>query len=243
MIKDRLNRSNIYSLPNFWDQKAENYSDNSVSMWPNNSLNMLYHQEQQDLLKLYFEDLHNKNVVDIGCGVGRMAIYFANHGASVYGFDFSKKTIEIAREKNSHSSIVYDVKSVFEFNEVERFDIAFTWGVLTIACKNQVELDSVVANMNKSIKKDGRLILLEPIHSSFLHRVLRMNLLDFVRILEKNGFKVVEQRQLHFWPARIVLAYIPFPAFITVPVYFIGQFMMKFFSNSGDYKLIYAEKL
>ena len=84
---------------------------------------------------------------------------------------------------------------------------------------------------------------MEPIHANFLSRVLKMNLDEFIAILEEAGFKVRTIKQLNFWPTRILLSYFNIPMFITKPIYLFGQTMMKIIPNSGDYKLIYAEKI
>jgi hypothetical protein len=56
------------------------------------------------------------------------------------------------------------------------------------------------------------------------------------------GFRIVSIRQLHFWPIRLVLAYVPWPNFVTKPLYHLGQFLLKFspLRNLGDYKAITA---
>jgi len=42
---------------------------------------------------------HNvSKILDLGCGTGRHAIYFAERGFKVYGFDFAKKAVKKARE-------------------------------------------------------------------------------------------------------------------------------------------------
>ncbi len=48
---------------------------------------------------LDFFNQHNvKTVLDVGCGVGRWAVYLAKHGLQVKGTDFSERAIEIARK-------------------------------------------------------------------------------------------------------------------------------------------------
>lgn len=242
MYKDRKNRKKIYSTPNYWDTKAEHYNDKSVSMWPNNNLNVLYDVEQKELIDSFINDLKDKYIIDIGCGTGRMSQYFAHKGAIVYAIDFSEKSIDIAKQQNANKNITYQTLSVFQLDYTKHFDIAFTWGVLAIACQNETEVINAIKKIYNSLKEGGELLMLEPIHSSFLHRVLKMDLNTFLGLLENEGFKVVAVKQLNFWPIRILLSYFTIPMFITKPIYWIGQYLMKLFPNSGDYKLIYAKK-
>ncbi len=241
MIKNRKNRANIYNKESFWDEKAEEYDGNSVSMWANNNLNSLYHEEQKGVLNNYFKNLDNQDLIDIGCGTGRMSNYFSKKGARVKGIDFSSKSIEIARN-NSPGNVVYEVQSIFDFNESLQYDKAFAWGVLAIASSNRDELTQALTNIHRGMKEGGKILLLEPVHKGFLHRVLNMSIDEFVSVMRETGFEVEEVKQMHFWPARILLSYFTVPMCITQPVYKLGQSLMKYIPNSGDYKLIYAKK-
>ena len=86
------------------------------------------------------------------------------------------------------------------------------------------------------------MLLLEPIHRGFVHRVLNLNQREFCAVLEAAGFRNTGARQLHFWPVRFVLAFVPWPAWITTPVYHLGQVAMKLGGGrwGGDYKAISA---
>jgi hypothetical protein len=56
------------------------------------------------------------------------------------------------------------------------FDLVVSWGVLTVACKDRLELLGVMQKLYQSLKQDGKALLLKPIHQGFLHRVLNMTL-------------------------------------------------------------------
>lgn len=52
--------------------------------------------------------MHNKRVLDIGCGFGWHCIYAAEHGArQVLGIDISEKMLAVAREKTSSPIVSY----------------------------------------------------------------------------------------------------------------------------------------
>lgn len=79
VLMNRIYRENIYNLAEFWDTKAESFADKAVSMWPNSHLNELYHQEQLKVPHDDLPDMRNKQILDVGCGMGRMSRYFAEH--------------------------------------------------------------------------------------------------------------------------------------------------------------------
>ena len=50
-------------------------------------------------------------------------------------------------------------------------------------------------------------------------------------------------REMHFWPVRLALAYVPWPRWITAPGYHVGQTLLRRFGEGwgGDYKAIAAK--
>ncbi|PIR07436.1 hypothetical protein COY65_01505 [Candidatus Jorgensenbacteria bacterium CG_4_10_14_0_8_um_filter_39_13] len=64
---------------------------------------------------------HNvSRILDLGCGTGRHAIYFAQRGFEVYGFDLSRKAIKQAKEKAKEKGLrinlrVCDCRKTFPY--------------------------------------------------------------------------------------------------------------------------------
>jgi 2-polyprenyl-3-methyl-5-hydroxy-6-metoxy-1,4-benzoquinol methylase len=243
MISNRSNREKIYSTAAYWDSKAVEFEGDAISMWPNNHLNRYYHTELTLMVDRFFPTVRGLEILDVGCGTGRISYYLANRGAVVLGVDFSAKMIELAQRKSMGGNPRFRVQSVFDFNDHELYDGIVSWGSITFACSGRTELLDVLRRLRKGLKSDGRLLLLEPIHHGFLHRVLDMNMNEFCNILAQEGFKVREIRPMHFWPCRLLLAYVSLPGFITAPVYHLGQWIMGMgnYPAWGDYKAIYAE--
>jgi hypothetical protein len=113
---------------------------------------------------------------------------------------------------------------------------------VTIACKDRSDLLAILRRIRRTIKSGGVLVMTEPIHRGFLHRVLKMSLRDFLGVVDGGGFRVVKIHQLHFWPFRFLLAYLPWPRWFTRVAYKAGQGIIALFGNQagGDYKVIYA---
>jgi hypothetical protein len=160
----------------------------------------------------------------------------------VLGIDFSAKTIELARKLSSGVNPSYRVQSVFDLDERQVFDVVITWGCLTMACKNRVELREALARIRTALKTDGTIAVFEPIHRGFVHRVLDMDLPEFCEVMRAVGFEVGPVRQLYFWPARFALAYVSWPRLLTRVGYSCGQGLMQLrgMRQMGDYKAIRA---
>jgi len=212
-------------------------------MWPNRVLNELYDAEQKRVIADYFSRVDGRTLLDLGCGTGRFSRWFASQGAAVVGVDFSRDSLAIARGiAGAGDNPTYRHGSVFELDELEGYDLVFTWGVLTIACRDTLELLDALTRIRSALKPGGRLLLTEPVHRGFLHRVLDLGLPQFLDVMRQAGFEIEATTPLHFWPMRLALSYIQWPAWITVPGYHIGQALMKLpgLSRLGDYWAISA---
>jgi SAM-dependent methyltransferase len=76
-------------------------------------------------------DVRGKTILDVGCGSGLYAIYFAQHGADVTGLDFSANMIELA-ERNAREegcSVRFLHQDFLTFAPETRFDHALLIGV------------------------------------------------------------------------------------------------------------------
>ena len=116
---------------------------------------------------------------------------------------------------------------------------------MSVACASENELSEALNRIHQALKNEGKLLLIEPIHKGFLHRVLNLHLNQFLKILNQNQFEVIDLSQIHFWPFRLLLAYSDrIPKSITRFFYFFGEKIMNFFNHKffGDYKVILAQK-
>ena len=61
--------------------------------------------------------------------------------------------------------------------------------------------------------------------------------------MKQVGFRIDHLEHMHFWPARLALAFLPWPMVITSPAYKLGEtFMQSLLRNraGGDYRIIVA---
>lgn len=245
LLEQRRNRAEIYSRSDYWDRKAQELDGSAVSMWRNRHLNELYHAEQTALIEALAPDVAGLDVLDVGCGTGRMSAYFANRGAKVVGVDFASSAIEIARRDHAAATIDYRVGSVFELPFEAEFDLAISWGTLTIASRTHADLAVALERIRAALRPGGRALLLEPVHDSFLHRVLRISEREFLAAMSAAGFDVLEVRHMHFWPARLALAFIEWPRSVTRAAYAAGDGVMGAIFRRrrfGDYQMFHAAR-
>lgn len=58
-------------------------------------------------LRRFVPNLKNKRVLDVGCGVGSLSLYCAQHGAQVTGLDISSRAILIAQQAAQNQSFLH----------------------------------------------------------------------------------------------------------------------------------------
>jgi len=242
MVAQRQMRESIYSSAEYWNSKASYLEGHAVSMWPNNNLNRLYHDEQMQLLASWLPDLRGKTLLDLGCGTGRLSRWAAERGAKVVGIDFSDKSIAIASQQEPGGNPTYRTQSMFDLEDRDCYDVILSWGSITVACRSATEVRQVMAKLRRAARAGGEIVLLEPIHKGFLHRVLAMSLAEFESIMREAGFRILLTAPMHFWPARLALAFFAFPNWLTCSVYGIGQLIMRVpgLRHMGDYSAVRA---
>ena len=138
-------------------------------------------------------------VLDIGCGLGEMLSVFKENGWDTLGVEFNPFASDYAR-KNFGVSVIN--KSVYDFDESDKFDLIMMWGVL-----EHLYDPSGILNKCHSLLKENSLLVLEvPSSDSFLVRysettgkkvdriiegdkhIMLFSKASFKGMLEKSGF-------------------------------------------------------
>jgi len=97
-----------------------------------------------------------KKVLDVGCGSGFFAHEAAKRGAEVLGIDFSKKAIDIAREKYKIPTLHFEKLDVAQING--KYDVIVSIGTLE-------HMDyplNTLKLLKKRIKPNGKIIITSP---------------------------------------------------------------------------------
>ena len=107
-----------------------------------------------------FKIAKDSRIADFGCGPGLYAARLAKHGAKVTGIDFSKRSIEYAREVAAREqlNIRYVNQNYLEFETKERFDL-----VLMIFCDfcalSPAQRKGILSKFHKILKPGGAVLL------------------------------------------------------------------------------------
>jgi SAM-dependent methyltransferase len=251
LFEERRTRDALYGAAFYWDARASARRGMARSLWPSNAFNALWDERQRTVVARALGDLGGRNVVDIGCGVGRMSRWLAEQRGArqVVGVDFSAATVAAARDESGalvSSGIVRfeqgDILAGLDSIGLSAFDDAVVLGCLSVACRERGELERAMANVARLVRRQGRVLLLEPIHRSpLLRRVLDLGLEDWIACANSAGLALVHADRMGFVPVRLVFSVRDLPRPLVAPVFGAGERLLDaapWLSPLSDYKLL-----
>jgi SAM-dependent methyltransferase len=116
-------------------------------------------------------DVHNKLVVDLGCGSGEEVVPLQQRGARVIGIDISPHLIAIAHERLRKYGVDAELRiaSAYETHLLdESVDVVFCMSLL-----HHLQLDRVKKEIRRILKPHGLFIFKEPMRLSWTMKQLR----------------------------------------------------------------------
>ncbi|OMC94595.1 class I SAM-dependent methyltransferase [Paenibacillus sp. FSL R5-0636] len=119
------------------------------------------------VLKALLPDLHNKSVLDLGCGFGWHCLYAREQQASsVIGVDISEKMLQQAREKTNDPAITYIQLPIEDIDFAsEQFDV-----VLSSLAFHYIETFSAICRKVHAFLKPGGSFIFSVEHPIFTSR-------------------------------------------------------------------------
>jgi len=107
-------------------------------------------------LERHLPDVLGLRVLDVGCGEGKNAIYFARRGALVHALDISEHAIKNAKQAWSyHSNILWNIADIrsMMFSEQE-FDVVIAYGLFHCLL-NPEEVSQTVFKLKNATRPGG----------------------------------------------------------------------------------------
>lgn len=156
-----------------------------------------------------YEEMRGRDVLEVGCGMGCMAMNWAQHGAHITAIDLNEVSIEQSRRRFD----AFGLSGIFRLADAEclpfendRFDYAYSWGVL----HHTPGTAAAIEEMRRVLKPGARIGIMLYHRNSFLYRYT----IEFIEgwlHLEKhflNGLELAsrycdggrEEGNPHTWP-------------------------------------------
>jgi len=149
-----------------WENISNKYYEEIISPLKNSKKNPFF----EDIKKI--KDKKNKEVVDLGCGIGEIGGFLSKEFKKVIGIDFSKKMIAKSKERNKSLKNVKfclgDISNLKKF--YNKFDLAIS--INSIISSNLNQVDKTFEEANKILKENGKFICILPAMEVFVYQSL-----------------------------------------------------------------------
>lgn len=154
-------------MNNIQQQETLKYFNRHAKDWAKNanaqSLNKINVIRQRNgfVLKVINERKKTNLFLDIGCGTGDLVCQIASKGINAIGIDFSKKMIDMAKnkaEKSKYTKTTFKCCPFFDFSfEPNTYDVISANGFIEYI--SYKELNLLLSLCRKALKRNGSLVL------------------------------------------------------------------------------------
>ena len=182
-----------YDMRKYWSKRA-NFSKNvyqSVCIYevPYQFNELMDYVQKTCFFKLLekCQNIKDKNVLEIGCGVGRWSQYMIDKGAVYTGIDISQEMIKIAKKRIPKGIFYVSTGENLNFKD-ESFDLVFSITVLHHIPYEKKE--KVIKEMCRVVKVGGYIIIMEDIYFKKPKKTFYMFPLkveEWIKLFERNG--------------------------------------------------------
>ncbi|OOV29317.1 methyltransferase [Flavobacterium sp. LM5] len=126
-----------------------------------------------DLHKVWFGDLQNKKVLDLGCYAGNnLSMYLAENSKEYIGLDLSEVAIAKLNQRLESTptakAMAADFLSDVDFQDKD-FDLIYAYGVLHHFENHQV----LIQKLNDKLARGGQIISYDPLETSWPIKIMR----------------------------------------------------------------------
>lgn len=145
------------TVKKFWDDRPCNikHSDKPIGTkeYFEEVTTRKYKVEPHILAFANFPEWKDKDVLEVGCGIGTAAQSFTEHGARYTGIDVSERSIELARKRLDLFGLPGDVQvqDIQSWRSGKKYDLIYSFGVL----HHIRDLPSALENIRTMLKPGG----------------------------------------------------------------------------------------
>ncbi|PIE42997.1 MAG: methyltransferase type 12 [Gammaproteobacteria bacterium] len=218
-----MNEAKLNDVKEFWDKRPCNIRHSAKPVGSKAYFDEVekrkYFVEPHIPSFAKFNEWKDKNVLEVGCGIGTDAINFARAGANYFGVDLSEESVKITKSRFAVFELAGSLKCVnaeelashFEENT---FDLVYSFGVIHHTPNPQ----KVIQEIHKLIKPGGILRLMLYAKNSWKNIMIEAGFdqpeaqygcpiantyteADVVSLL--SGFAITSIQQEHIFPYKI----------------------------------------
>jgi 2-polyprenyl-3-methyl-5-hydroxy-6-metoxy-1,4-benzoquinol methylase len=239
---------NEYDTDENWRKKASKGGWQSI-YWHNEHYNECFDAEQKKNIKFFLKKykIESKDpILDIGCGIGRLCIFFSKLGyIDITGVDFAEM-IKKAEEENNSKSITYINSPAQHFLIRKKYKFIISSGCFGVI-RNRKSMFKAIDNCTKMQKRGGYFLMIDPFHkSNYLSTDrARISAKEVIAFVERKGYTLVEKSGMLFFPVKkMVVNNWDIKKETTVKLFNSGERISCIFSKYifSDYKILGFKK-
>ena len=167
-------------------------------------------------------NFNGKKILDVGCGLGEVSIYFALKGANVTALDISsgmlKKTSQLAKLNRVKIKTHLATAEDFNFSDNEKFDVIYMGN-----CLHHANIDRSMKNVVSHLNKDGIFLSWDPIAYNPIINIYRL-IATKVRTPDEHPLKLSDIKLIKNYFKFSETNYFWFTTLIIFVLMFIVQF-------------------
>lgn len=197
--RETINKDNV---KDFFDKRADKEVESLMTITSfQEKDNLDQRQEEESKLILNKIDLKGKNILEIGCGLGRWAEFFHDKCETYLGIDYAANLIELAKDNYNYDNCYFQVMSALDI-EINKliikppFDIIFIAGVLIYL--NDEDIPLLIQEINNLVSSKKIIYIRETISTM----KSRLTLKDFYSEdleVDYNAIYRTEEELLNFF--------------------------------------------
>lgn len=118
--------------------------------------------EQVNFITAATQASGNLNLLDVGCGTGKLAQALAHQGHRVIGIDLNENMVNRAVTENKHDAVSYFVLNMLELDarfQSQSFDAVICFGNTLVHLPNLASVEKFIESAYKVLKPGGRLLI------------------------------------------------------------------------------------
>ncbi len=211
----------VETLASYWEQRAAKFARHEGGLRAVCSYGMpqFYNRSiewcQQSALRPWLQNIHDQDVLEIGCGVGRWTERLAQNGNRVCGVDISPTMIAETGHRLQREGLCAELHTADAagFESKRKFDAALSVTVVQ-HIMDDADFTRAIGNIAAHLRPGGRFVMLEAAPTDGSTRcnspIFRARSLgEYQRTLENCGFRVSDVRGVDPVPLKTwVLPYL-----------------------------------
>lgn len=162
------------------------------------------------------ENIDSKNILDFGCGIGRISLKVAKVAKSVIGVDISEQSIKVANENAKKYGVLNFKGFILDEKISIKYQKYFDYILLINVIHHVKDINSIFKKINCYLKDNGEIIIFEsnPLNFLFIPFLIyikqvkshlntiyfRSNFFTLQKILKINNFKITYFSRYGFLP-------------------------------------------